>query len=317
MTINESNKAYSKSLKRALPLLICPKTKEKLKLENGSLVSKNTNYKITNDSIPRFLESSRNKDAIIQERHYDSVADKYIENLSYPHTIEYLGYLDNKLDKIVNKTEIGVAAEICCGAGEAFKLYESKIDFGVGVDVSVNMLTNARATFNTDKIFFTQGDATCLPLADDSFDTVFCLGGIHHVNDRKSFFNEVNRILKPNGRFIWREPVSDLLLWKILRTIIYKISPSLDYDTESPLQYNDTVPVLKEAGMELESWKTYGFLGFCVFMNSDVLVFNRFFKYIPGIRYITKLFIFLDELCAKMPLLQRKGLQVIGSAIKR
>jgi hypothetical protein len=40
----------------------------------------------------------------------------------------------------------------------------------------------------------------------------------------------------------------------------------------------------------LTSWKTYGFLGFCLLMNSDVLIFNRLFRFIPGIRAITRAF---------------------------
>jgi hypothetical protein len=80
--------------------------------------------------------------------------------------------------------------------------------------------------------------------------------------------------------------------------------------------WDETVPVLKESGLELVTWTTHGFLGFCIFMNSDVLVFNRLFKYIPGIKIITRIAAYLDKSILKIPGFNRCGLQVIGSAKK-
>ena len=51
-------------------------------------------------------------------------------------------------------------------------------------------------------------------------------------------------------------------------------------------------------------------------MNSDVLVFNRLFRFIPGIRFITRLAVNLDDLMVRLPGLSRAGLQVIGVAEK-
>jgi SAM-dependent methyltransferase len=155
-----------------------------------------------------------------------------------------------------------------------------------------------------------------LPVADASFDNVVMFGGIHHVNDRRKLFSEIHRILKPGGRFYFREPVSDFFLWRWLRAVIYRLSPALDHETERPLLYRETVPVLEEAGLRPEAWETYGFFGFCIFMNSDVLVFNRAFKFIPGIRAITRFFAWIDDLTVKLPGMSRAGLQVVGLARK-
>ena len=61
-------------------------------------------------------------------------------------------------------------------------------------------------------------------------------------------------------------------------------------------------------------WKTYGFLGFCFLMNSDVLVFNRVFRFIPGIRALTRIAIKFDDWTVRMPALRHAGLQVVGWA---
>ena len=76
------------------------------------------------------------------------------------------------------------------------------------------------------------------------------------------------------------------------------------------------MPVLERCGLRCESWSTHGFLGFCVFMNSDVLVFNRMFRFIPGIRQITRLATRLDRWTVARPGLGRAGLQVVGVAVK-
>jgi len=51
-------------------------------------------------------------------------------------------------------------------------------------------------------------------------------------------------------------------------------------------------------------------------MNSDVLVFNRLFKYIPKIRSIVRAFIKLDNMILNNPLMRNTGLQVVGIATK-
>jgi SAM-dependent methyltransferase len=252
-----------------------------------------------------------------QRDHYDNVAAKYVENLSYPHTIEYLNYLDKVFLEQIENSNLSDVAEICCGHGELLTLIDGKNVRGVGVDISSNMLEFARNKHRANEgFFFVQGDATKLPLKDSQFDSVFMFGGIHHVPDRVALFSEVFRILRPGGRFYFREPVSDFFLWRWIRAIIYSASPALDAETERPLLWKETVPLLEKIGFKLSSWKTYGFLGFCFFMNSDVLIFNRFFRFIPGIRIITRLAAYFDDVVVKLPGFSRTGLQVVGVAEK-
>ncbi|MEE8119825.1 MAG: class I SAM-dependent methyltransferase [Gammaproteobacteria bacterium] len=301
-----------------LPLLRCPQTGEHLRQQGGELVSESGRnaYCIDDKDIPLFAEKFCSRDALIQQRHYDEIADAYAANLDYPHTLEYMSYLDEVLQEVVDLEKLGVVAEVCCGTGEAFALFEHSISKGVGIDVSSSMLHKGKSSFDNSRLHFVQGDATQLPLAEDSFDTVIMLGGVHHVPDRIALFRQVFKILKPGGTYIWREPVSDFWLWKILRAIVYRVSPILDHATERPLTWNETVPLLEEIGFEVQHWRTCGFFGFCIFMNSDVLFFNRLFRFIPGIRHITRASARFDDWCTSLPGLRRAGLQVVGKAIK-
>lgn len=301
-----------------LPLLRCPKSGESLRQDGQRLVNQSgdISYEISANGIPLFAEQFCSEEAQIQQRHYDKYADAYATNLQYPHTLEYMSYLDDILRDVGVRGSLGKCAELCCGTGEAFALFEDSISTGIGIDVSQSMLDKGKAAFKNSRLHFVQGDATLLPLLDDSFDSVIMLGGIHHVPDRQALFRQVFRILKPGGIFVWREPVNDFWFWKLLRGIVYRLSPALDHETERPLTYDETVPVLEDAGFAVEQWRTCGFLGFCIFMNSDVLVFNRVFRFIPGIRGITRASARFDDWCTSLPGMQRAGLQVVGKAIK-
>jgi SAM-dependent methyltransferase len=186
----------------------------------------------------------------------------------------------------------------------------------VGVDVSEKMLQVAHSSHDRFNALFVQADATCSPLATESIDTVVMLGGIHHVPARAKLFAEIFRVLKPGGRFLYREPVSDFWLWRAMRAVIYRLSPMLDHATERPLLYEETVPVLEQSGLRSLRYDTHGLLGFCLFMNSDVLLFNRIFRFVPGIRAITRAFVRMDQTLLALPPLRRAGLQVIGIAQK-
>jgi SAM-dependent methyltransferase len=178
------------------------------------------------------------------------------------------------------------------------------------------MLEAASSRFAGERAAFVQGDATRLPLADASIDTAIMLGGIHHVNDRAALFAEISRVLKPGGRFIFREPVDDFGPWRWLRALIYRLSPALDHRTERPLRRASTEAELERAGLRLTRWSTHGFLGFCLFMNSDVLVFNRLFRFLPFIRPLTRAAVRLDQAALNLPFLAHAGLQVVGVALK-
>lgn len=298
--------------------LRCPKSGEPVRRTGDRYLAERSGnaYRINSDGCPLFAEEFSSNDARVQHAHYERIAQAYVANLGYAHTQVYTEFLDDVLREAVPPGTLGTVGEICCGAGEAFQIFENRCERGVGIDISPAMLNAARRTNPNRKFAFVQGDATCLPLADECLDTVVMLGGIHHVGNRPALFAEVARVLKPDGRFFFREPVSDFWLWRWLRALIYRLSPMLDNDTERPLLRGETEPPLAEAGLHLEHWRTVGFFGFCLLMNSDVLVFNRLFRFIPGIKLLTRLAVRLDEMTVRLPGLRNAGLQVIGMAVK-
>ncbi|WP_415715114.1 class I SAM-dependent methyltransferase [Maridesulfovibrio sp.] len=300
-----------------LSLLQCPTTKKQFVQNGRSVVSSDgaVSYPLTDSGIISFAKSDFSSDALIQEDHYNKVAKDYVVNLGYPHTQAYLAYMDEVFKEVANLNEHVVAAEICCGAGECVSIFDEYVKCGIGIDISMQMLENAAKKYS-GKNTFVHGDATNIPLQDNSVDVVMMAGGVHHINDRKKLFSEVYRILKTGGVFVAREPLNDFFLWRALRDIIYRLSPALDYDTEEPLRFDKTVSVLEECGFTVEDWKPFGFLGFILFMNSDILYFNRLFKFVPGIRKIVEYSTRFDSWVLKHKKFKNIGLQTAFRAIK-
>jgi ubiquinone/menaquinone biosynthesis C-methylase UbiE len=298
-----------------LDLLRCPETGESLVATEGALLtSSGRRYPVTQTGIPLFAQRPATEDARRQMARYDKIAAAYAANLGYPHTRAYFNHLDEALLYAVGDVPFNIVIEICCGLGEAFKVLSGRYRRGVGIDISLAMLGRAQAANAGAPVAFVQGDAMRLPFADGCVDLAMTLGGIHHINDRIALFKEAARVLRPGGRFVYREPVDDFALWRWLRAAIYRVSPMLDAATEHPLMFADTMQALTEAGLVNVRWKTYGCLGFCLFMNSDVLIVNRLFRFVPGVATIAAAAAKFDDWMLRQPGLAGAGLQVIGIA---
>jgi arsenite methyltransferase len=85
----------------------------------------------------------------------------------------------------------------------------------IGVDMTPEMIAKARANAKTggyDNVEFLLGDIEALPLSDCSVDVAISNCVINLAPDKEKVFQELNRVLRPGGRFM----VSDLVLLKEL-----------------------------------------------------------------------------------------------------
>jgi ubiquinone/menaquinone biosynthesis C-methylase UbiE len=76
----------------------------------------------------------------------------------------------------------------------------------VGLDLSEVVLQLARENVpNSDvslRVSFKMGDAEDMPFEDATFDLVISSNTLHLVKNPVRMFNEVHRVLKPQGRFL-------------------------------------------------------------------------------------------------------------------
>lgn len=96
--------------------------------------------------------------------------------------------------------------ELACGPG-----YGSALARGIGAEVTgsdfaANMV--AEASSNYPEVSFQVEDAESLTFSEETFDRVICSFGVLHFAYPEKAFEEVHRVLKPNGVFafsVWAE----------------------------------------------------------------------------------------------------------------
>ena len=102
--------------------------------------------------------------------------------------------------------------DVGCGPGA---MVEEMLKRGCefwGVDPSQKMLDICRGRFaQQDRAHFLCADAMGLPLADESFDAVLCMGVIDGLRNRRQAIREMLRVLRPGGTLIvtftnWHSP---------------------------------------------------------------------------------------------------------------
>lgn len=143
-----------------------------------------------------------------------------------------------------------------------------------GVDISRVLLEKCRQDYADRDIHLVVGQAEALPFPDATFDNMFSLGAINHVNDPGRALQEMARVVKPGGTIVVADEIPDLPnrqiahklgLQKLQRWILSKVfflGPMADVI----LQHTDLKmePLVDRA---LQDWKIHsiwGGLGYCV-----------------------------------------------------
>ena len=91
----------------------------------------------------------------------------------------------------------GKLLDIGCGNKPYLELFEKKCDEYLGCDI-------VQSSENKVDIIC---EATKIPIAANSFDTIFCTQVIEHVENHDKLLSEMYRLLKPNGYVILSGPM--------------------------------------------------------------------------------------------------------------
>jgi SAM-dependent methyltransferase len=100
--------------------------------------------------------------------------------------------------------------DVASGEGYGSALLAQVARTVVGVEWSGETARTAAVNFCRPNLYFTQGDARALPLADACADAVVSFETIEHFDRQSDFVKEVVRVLRPGGRFIVSTPDRDI-----------------------------------------------------------------------------------------------------------
>ena len=106
----------------------------------------------------------------------------------------------------IDAGQVSSVLEIACGTGRVTRHLRKVLPANVrlfATDISSDMLGIAKRKLNNNGIFFQVEDAQKLSFANNSFDVVICQFGVMFLPDKKKGFQEILRVLKPGGKFIF------------------------------------------------------------------------------------------------------------------
>jgi len=122
----------------------------------------------------------------------------------------------------VNLKENQNYLEVGCGNGHTCKYLAAKYHLNVtGTDVDPEMIQFAKENIDDiPRIRFLEMDATKMPFEDNEFDIVLSFGVMHHIGDWGKALEEVSRVLKPQGFYIFGDIAYSRFTTRIFRPIV-------------------------------------------------------------------------------------------------
>lgn len=112
--------------------------------------------------------------------------------------------------------------EIGCGVGAVAAHLSNKHGMQIiATDADPEQVQLAKSHFGEhENLRFFHTDATDLPFENADFEMVLSLNVFHHIDDWRCVLSEVNRVLKPNGYFVFHDLAYSKLATTIFRPIV-------------------------------------------------------------------------------------------------
>lgn len=115
--------------------------------------------------------------------------------------------------------------DVGCGTGAASRTAAGTAESVVGVDLSPEMIRQARSLAGASNLRFEIADAGRLPFDDGSFTAVLCSNSLHHHPDPRRSVREMARVLVPGGRVAIGDACSDLMAARVADWFLRRFEP--------------------------------------------------------------------------------------------
>ena len=240
---------------------------------------------------------------------HERIADDYRSRYGYAFSTYYHHYWNDRLISLLPKERELRVLDLACGTGFLLRDLVKVFPTTIGIDLSASMLAVASEKKElTGRLI--AADACLLPFANGSFDAVVCRGSLHHFPNADLAFHEIHRVLVEGGQVVLSEPSNEAFLIRAARKIMYHLSDKFDEEDEG-YHLGAFVSQLQDARFDVVFSDRMGFLAYALSGFPDRL---GLLKYIPGSLWLTRLFILLDQLIEKIPVVQRLCFAIIVKA---
>ncbi len=135
--------------------------------------------------------------------------DRWASFYDCPLTSIFYQSVHHQLLHYVSLPAAAKVLDLGCGTGRFLnRLAAHQGDvWGIGVDFSEQMLRQARRTNRyRSRLLFIQAEAESLRFSSEFFDAVFCCFSLLHYSNPSVVFQDVKRVLRPEGHFYWIDP---------------------------------------------------------------------------------------------------------------
>jgi ubiquinone/menaquinone biosynthesis C-methylase UbiE len=167
----------------------------------------------------------------------------------------------------------GLILDVGVGSGKLTSKYSnSKDDNIIGLDISLNMLKEAKKNLNV--IPLVKADGEFLPFRDNSFDAIICSELLYYLEKPEMFIQESKRVLKKNGTLLI---ISNNQFWFFLNKIRQKLKIGPEKDIARRFFYPLEIKSLL-ARNEFREIKSEGFcvVPFRYFRTLDKTFLSKF-----------------------------------------
>lgn len=145
----------------------------------------------------------------VRRRRADSAADYFARNAGEWDALRSLhvdeGKVESAMLDLVGNRPIQAMLDLGTGTGRLLELFAPIYVRGVGIDMSRDMLSVARANLDRAglaRVQVRQGDIYLLPTPSGSFDLVALHQVLHYLDDPAAAIREAARALAPGGRLL-------------------------------------------------------------------------------------------------------------------